>query len=500
MAQLVDQSLLKVTDSPLGARFRMLETVREFSVARREEAGETAAVTDRFLGWARALPATGPDFAAGLIGSLETIRAEQDNLVLALRLGLDRNDGATVAATAARLGTLWLTDSHLTRLAALAEEVPGLLARSQPPPAQVEAARTAAVWCAFVAFLMRRPRPLHALFVLRRLPPPDPQSLIGAAQTTLCARDVPALRELCASERPVLAGTANYAYSYVAEYANEPDAALRAARRMLARLGDASPWLRALAHARIGELCLQTDPGEEAFRHLQAALSIMEELGAWSSAARARWAIVLADLQRGALDQAEQGLGRLDRDSLGDDAGRMLMFDLCTRAEILLGRDDVDAGLALWREAAHGLRAAHHAVSTDRNWSREIQAVAVVAHCRHRRLDLVEDLAGELPGLLSAMLPAAAAAEFRTCGAILVAMAMADLERGATAPAARTIALADRFGFSGTFQPSMSGVRVRAVAEQADRSAYTAAVSDYAGLGHEELRAAALALTGSDRG
>ena len=53
LEQLADQSLLKVTDTASGTRYRMLETVREFAAARWEDAGETERVTGRFLAWAR---------------------------------------------------------------------------------------------------------------------------------------------------------------------------------------------------------------------------------------------------------------------------------------------------------------------------------------------------------------------------------------------------------------------------------------------------------------
>ncbi|MBO0772661.1 MAG: AfsR/SARP family transcriptional regulator, partial [Actinobacteria bacterium] len=53
LEQLADQSLLKVTDTTSGARYRMLETVREFAAAHREDTGETERVTGRFLAWAR---------------------------------------------------------------------------------------------------------------------------------------------------------------------------------------------------------------------------------------------------------------------------------------------------------------------------------------------------------------------------------------------------------------------------------------------------------------
>ena len=77
---------------------------------------------------------------------------------------------------------------------------------------------------------------------------------------------------------------------------------------------------------------------------------------------------------------------------------------------------------------------------------------------------------------------------------------MVDLDRGArtgderaTRSGARLIALAERFRFPRNFQPTMSSARARQAAIHADRSAYDEAVSSYAGLGREELRAVALA-------
>jgi hypothetical protein len=129
-------------------------------------------------------------------------------------------------------------------------------------------------------------------------------------------------------------------------------------------------------------------------------------------------------------------------------------------------------------------------------WAREIQAVAVVAHWRHGRLDRVGHIAEALPGMLSSMLPSAPAADYRFCGVLLLAVGAAEIARGATATGVRMVALADRFGFSGTFQHTLSADQLR----DADRPAYTAAVAEYAGLGQEGLRAAALGLlSGSGR-
>jgi predicted ATPase len=128
LEHLVDQSLLQVTDTPAGLRFRMLETVREFSTAQREAAGETERAVGGFLAWARDFGVAHHDAAFGPdpFAPLGRIRAEQDNLTQALRYGLARGDGGTVAATTAVLTGLWIIDSNYQRL---------MTAASRRPPA-----------------------------------------------------------------------------------------------------------------------------------------------------------------------------------------------------------------------------------------------------------------------------------------------------------------------------------------------------------------------------
>jgi hypothetical protein len=91
--------------------------------------------------------------------------------------------------------------------------------------------------------------------------------------------------------------------------------------------------------------------------------------------------------------------------------------------------------------------------------------------------------------------------ELPTCGGLLLALGMVDLDRGArdgdrraTRFGVRMVALAERLRFLRNFQPTMSAARARQAATNADRPAYEEAVSSYAGLGQEDLRAAALAL------
>jgi predicted ATPase/DNA-binding SARP family transcriptional activator len=501
--QLVDQSLLKVSDTGSDARFRMLETVREFSTALREKAGETDEVTGRFLAWARDFGMAHQEsvFGGDLVPTVARIRAEQDNLVLALRFGLDTVDGATVAATSAALGGLWTVESNFARMAALGEEAAWVLSHFRPAPALVEITRTAAVLAAVSALLLRGPGAARSLTTLRRLPPATPDTLPRALEIVLRAvTEAPglaALPALCDSDEPLLAGLANSVTSYVVESAGDVAGALTAARRTLAAFESlGSPSLLAVAHSRVGELCLQVDRPDEARRHIDAILPVVEEVGAWSTAVRARWVLVLADLQRGAIDEAEQGLELAVRGG-GDDALGMVMFDVAVRAEILLARGQVEAGLRLWRRVADRVRQNR---GPDRDpWAWEVVAVTVVAHAHHDRLDLVEDITGDLRDLASRAITDAIAespasfTDFPICGALLLAVAMVDLDHGDTRSGVRLIALAQRFRFTRGFQPTMSAARVTRIAEQTDGPAYADAVSSYAGLAPDALRVAALA-------
>jgi predicted ATPase/DNA-binding SARP family transcriptional activator len=552
LEQLADQSLLKVTDTPSATRYRMLETVREFAAARREDAAETGRVTGRFLAWARDFGAehhdailTGDDLA-----DFEQIRAEQDNLALALRLGLSRKEAGTVAAVSAVLGGLWMVESGFARVAALAREMARVLPPFRPEPALVEATRTSLVLGATSGFLLGGPNPARFLVGLRRLPLAPPDTFARAAHVVLNALHGPpetglaALQVLAGSDQPLVAGMASYVASYAGEDVGDLTGALAAARRALAEFGRrGGVWLVAGANARIGELCLQMNEpgsGDAALLHLSAALSALESFGAWSSANRVREAIVMANVQRGAFEEAEREL-KLTTPRAQDEPWDMSMFDAVVRAQIAMGRGDVDAGLLLWRTTAAALRdtalrdapPAGPGSDLPGPWTLQVQAIAVMAHAQHGRLSLVADITDALPAALAALTaepgpPPGTLAAFNgvaVCGSLLLALALTDIDRAqrtaaarsraaarspgtartpgtarAPAPArpadtgsarsgARLIALAERFGFQqGLGQ--MSAACARRAAQDADEPAYDDAVSSYAGLDPEALRGA----------
>ena len=161
----------------------MLETVREFSTAHREAAGETDAVVGGFLAWARDFGLAHNDgpFGADPYAPLELVRAEQDNLVQALRYGLARGEAGTVAATSAVLGGLWIIESNYPRVMAMAADTAHLLSHFRPGPDLVEVTRTALVLCTTYTFLIEGPR---------------------AARSLACRPARPGRRTTCAGQRP----------------------------------------------------------------------------------------------------------------------------------------------------------------------------------------------------------------------------------------------------------------------------------------------------------
>ncbi|MEO3746972.1 AfsR/SARP family transcriptional regulator [Plantactinospora sp. B5E13] len=516
LEHLVDHSLIKVFDTPSGTRLRMLETVREFSAARLAAAGEGDEVTTAFLRWGREF---GVAHHANLLGpdahhTAAVIRAEQENLLHVLRLALDRDDRAGVAAVAAVLGGLWTLQSNFPRLTTLIRQVSRPLSHYRPEPALVETTRTALTMAVLYTFSSEGPRPVRAAVALRRLGLARPDTVVRAVGWVIRALGDPAeLYRLCDSAEPLLAGAANMVASYHWEAAGDVDAALKTARRALDLFTDRDlPWPRSLGHGRVAELCLRAEKGTEARDHLLAALPLLRRLGARVDTVGVRAWLVLANLQLGDTVEAERWLDGLTQVTFDDEETRTVGYDLAIRSEVLLARGEVEAALRLWRRvvdqvrdeggtAAPGLR-----LNLD-PWVVEARSVAVVAHARHGRLDLVAEVADALPGLLTDLLtnplvdPPPYLVEQPICGTLLLATAMADLARARQTgdpalarSAARMIALAERFRFQRIFQPTMSATVVRADAEQADRVAYDEAVSSYAGLDRAGIRAAALHL------
>lgn len=523
LEQLVGQSLLQTADAASGTRFRMLESVREYSAARCREAGESDLVIGRFLAWARDFGKAHHEsiFGPDVVASATRARDEQENLLLALRLGLEREDGLAVAAAYTVLGALWMFEADFVRMAALTGQSAGLLSHLRLEPGFAEVARTAVALAAVSALILQHPAAARALVSLRQLPPAPPDTPARATALVLNAlaeargKQLSTLSLLCDSDEPLLSAMANTVASFVWQSVNDPERALKAARRTLTAFEGHDkqfPWFRVVTHSRIGELCMELGLAEEAHEHFAATLSILDELPelnafqTGSSASRIRSAMVLVNLQRNAVDEAEQWLELTLRED-GEEGAGLPMFGLVARAQIALARGEADAGLRLWRQAVDALhdprvQARAGELFHTQTWILDVEAMTVIAHARESRLALIGQLAGRLPRAATKLIldtvdgSAMSYSDFPLCGTQLLALALLDVDRGrrtgdarATRSGARMIALAERF----RVQSAISAAQIRLLGEQADEPAYTEAASEYAGLDADSLRSAASA-------
>ncbi|MEV0767900.1 ATP-binding protein [Nocardia salmonicida] len=508
LEHLVDQSLIQVVEAASGTRFRMLETVREFAATRRAEAGEDDRARTEFLAWARDFGISRNASAFTGLADPAGLRAEQDNLARALRVGLDRADGPTVAAVWATLGAWWYTGAQYPRIAESARECAWVLSHFRPGPELAEVTRTAAVVCA-LSGATQGGFELRSLVVLRRLPPALPDTPVRAMAAIVTAvpqlsTDPAALDERCASPYPLLAGIAWLVASFRAEQFGDRDTALTATERVLTVLdGSAqranSVWLRYQAHCRIGKLALLSERAEQATTHCEYALGLIEEVGPRPDRNDLMVAMAMAALQLGDVDTAQRWLSRVP-----DPADPFAHpYTLVANAEIRLARGDIEDGLWRWREIAGLL--SHPANPFYRPdprgvqvWALESLSAIVLAHAYHSRLDLVAELVADLPRQVLALLEQPAAqpggflAELTACGAGLLALAQVQISRGRPAPGARMVALAERLHPPRQIHPTMSSNRTRAGAQNADKAAYVEAVSTYAALDVAGIRAEAL--------
>ncbi|MEU5993294.1 BTAD domain-containing putative transcriptional regulator [Spirillospora sp. NPDC047418] len=513
LEDLVGQSLLSMAEDGTGTRFLMLESVREFSASHRDAEGETERAVDGLLAWAREFGAAHHEalFGADPVAPLGRVRAEQDNLVQALRHGLARRDGTAVAAATAVLGGLWTLESAFTRMITVAEESAGVLSRFRPGPADVDVTRTALALSVLTTVMLKGPQVTRALVVLRRLPPAPPNSLVRAlavlvgSAPEILGHDRAALDRMRSGGHPLLAALADCVTGYIREHEGDLAGALDVTEAMAEVAETApSPWLLLIAHSRLSELLMQTDRPGEAAHHLRVSLDFLDRYG-WPDMFGLLWALAAVHLHLGELDEAERLLEQSNTEGPYDSPG-MATFSLGARAEIAFARGDAETGLRLWREAVARL-AEEEIPATAPGldpWTVDTHCVAVIAHARHGRLDLVRDLADGLHGKLSALLAEAAqplppaVMDLPICGSLLLALALVDDD---PARAARRIALAERMHFTRSFQPTMSPASARRAALDADAPAYRAAVAEYAGLSRAELWDAARALaTGAPSG
>jgi predicted ATPase/DNA-binding CsgD family transcriptional regulator len=113
LRRLVDKSLVIAEERGGEARYRLLETIRQYAADRLVEAGEAAATRDRHLAWLLAFAEDlEPELQRDLDAWRTRLERERDNLRAALDWGLAAPDPERGRRLAARLPWLWHLHRH----------------------------------------------------------------------------------------------------------------------------------------------------------------------------------------------------------------------------------------------------------------------------------------------------------------------------------------------------------------------------------------------------
>ncbi|AYG02685.1 AfsR/SARP family transcriptional regulator [Gryllotalpicola protaetiae] len=233
---LVLQSLVSVAESPVGLRYRMLETVREFGDMALVDAGEDELVATAQSRWAQR-------FASEMVRDLPTARQsevvraldlEHDNLVSVLRAHDD--DPATVIPVFAALLFHWLVRNQFREALSFAPIVAAAVSGRELPPAGADTSAIALMFAAVMGIAgSQSPRPGQPGYDRQPELPPELEEFAAIPSTEL-------LR-----------------------------AGLRAGVKMrrLVRSGAVSPWLAAIAEVLVTAVRFQAEWGIEQLKGLR---------------------------------------------------------------------------------------------------------------------------------------------------------------------------------------------------------------------------------------
>lgn len=319
--RLTGQSLLVVAETAEhdGLRFRMLETVREFGLARLvDDSGEDAA-WESVVAWAGAFSRMP---GAGLFGTfsplkpelLRELNAENDNLVAALRRAIDTGHGAEAASIFAALTSSWVVRGAFTELIGFA---PAMLAAIEDMPDDAVPADVLApvlLMCALMALVGDNPRGLRAFRRIRRLREEanDLSPAWDALAATAGAAARPARMAALLSDQRLSADASvrlvgDFLTAQSAE--NEGDAAIAGAAAQRAwELAEQSGdrWLASLSASSAAQVASQSAHPTEALTWLDRASRNSEQFDALDERRQQDWIRGVSLVSLGRLDEAER--------------------------------------------------------------------------------------------------------------------------------------------------------------------------------------------------
>lgn len=474
---LVEQSLLVVTEVGGTARFRALETIREYAAAQLVRTGEQDAARTAQQAWARGLGEVHADLvvADDQVARVDVLVREQNNLTDVLRHALAAGERPLVASMVGLLGSLWTITGDQPRLFPVCDAAADLLTGWEVPDDLHEVAQAAAgVLMTHLSWV-----PGTDLSGLQAVlaQGPSPSSTWGLIGRAIHVAGDPAdavdrLVEVATAEadaRPALAGALLLWAALAAENVGDVEVASRHAERALALEG-LSPYVAASLHAELSQLAMSVGDHHGAARHAELAWPLLERLHSVTDAYSLRVATAIAPLLDGRVEEAEamlEDFGMPEGDS-AQMASRLTWH--AAHAEVALARGEHASAISRYDEVLALVMDADPGVGFN-PWLLISASAALVTRARHgddetgeRAAELRDLLVEAGPGLTEERLWFT---DLPLNGVLLVALATWVLRFGPDAQhedGVRLLALAHRWAYNRSV-PVMAWPPLREMAE-----------------------------------
>jgi predicted ATPase/DNA-binding SARP family transcriptional activator len=392
---LVLQSLVVVTDTAPGTRYRMLETVREFG-----NRGIGAIVDENELAqherqWAIGLALDSAElwFGSGQGARLRDSPAsiEQDNLVAVLRRAVADGEQDAAVGVYAVLAYLWTLRGAHSEVLAFCAPVMAMLGGYRPVAALAQLAVLALVITAATFGLFQFSTTVRAIVLLRRL---VDRVEVEYPQLQAMARLVLSIDDLSAAYSAVEATQAhpdartailgNVMGAQLAENGGDVEGArvfaLRA-RELAEQVGD--EWGSTMSAQMLVLFSSEAGDWQGVLDWAPIASEGLRDMGALSDLHQLTWAIAIARIGLGELDEAEGLLREVIAVKSGLDDGMLALNGQAGLAEIELARAETAARAgdpaAAARHRALGIEGYRASVDLSRSSAQRLRPEAIIA-------------------------------------------------------------------------------------------------------------------------
>ena len=369
---LVLQSLVVVTETAQGTRYRMLETVREFGNRGIGSIVDEKELAQHERDWAIGLALDSAElwFGSGQSARLRDSPAsiEQDNLVAVLRRAIADGEQDAAVGVYAALAYLWTLRGAHSEVLAFGAPVMAMLGGYRPAAALGQLAVLALVITAATFGLFQFSTTVRAIVLLRRL---VDRVEVAYPQLQAMARLVLSIEDLSAAFSAVEATQAhpdartailgNVMGAQLAENGGDVEGArvfaLRA-RELAEQVGD--EWGSTMSAQMLVLFSSEAGDWQGVLDWAPIASEGLRDMGALSDLHQLTWAIAIARIGLGELDEAEVLLHEVIAVEGGLDDGMLALNGRAGLAEVELARA-AKAARAGDRAAA----ARHRALGTE---------------------------------------------------------------------------------------------------------------------------------------